>query len=107
VWRDSLGLVDPGGCALAAERGSILVVPAHPGHREIEAVLVAALRHKIEELIGTVDHVDASRVAGIRVEHLATLILAEDADALLIRHVDRSNRIVVVCLTFGDLFGRK
>jgi hypothetical protein len=31
-----------------------------PRHREIEAVLVAALRHEVEELVGAIHHVDAA-----------------------------------------------
>src|ERR1700741_2814396 len=63
---------------------SVLIVPADPLHREIEAVLVAALGHEVEVLVGAVHHVDAARVAGIGVEHLAVLILGEDADSDLV-----------------------
>jgi hypothetical protein len=58
-------------------------------------------------MVGTIDHVNAPRVAGIGVEHLASLILVEDADSLLVRHSIRPNLIVVVRLTLGDMFGRK
>ena len=42
-------------------RASILIVPAHPLHREFEAVLITAFRHKVEVMVGTVDHIDAAR----------------------------------------------
>src|SRR5215813_8050492 len=42
---------------------SVLIVPTEPLHREVEAILIAALRHEVEELIGPVDHVDAPQVA--------------------------------------------
>jgi hypothetical protein len=58
-------------------------------------------------MVGTIEHVDAPRVAGIGVEHLASLILVEDADSDLVRQSIRSKLIVVVRLTRGDLFGRK
>src|SRR6516165_9833583 len=86
---------------------SILIVPAYPLHREFEAVLVAAFGHKVEELVGTIDHVNAPPVAGIGVEHLASLVLVEDADSLLVRSTNQPNSIVVVRLTLGDLFRRK
>jgi hypothetical protein len=34
---------------------SILIVPAYPLHREIEAVLIAAFGHKVEELVGAIE----------------------------------------------------
>jgi hypothetical protein len=83
----------------------MLIVPAQPLHREIEAVLIAALGHKIEVMVGTIEHVNAPRAAGVGVEHLASLILVEDADSLLVRQSIRPNLIVVVRLTLGDLFG--
>src|SRR5262249_20649003 len=79
-------------------RPLILIVPADPGHREIEAVLIAALGHKVEVLIGGVEQVDASAVARIGVEHLAAFVLVKHADALLVRRGNRPNRIVVVRL---------
>src|SRR5882724_4181004 len=93
--------------AMRDTHASILIVPAYPRHREFEAVLIAAFRRKVEKMIGAIDHVDAPRVTGIGVEHLASLILVEDADSLLVRHGVRPNLIVVVRLALGDLFGRK
>src|SRR5262249_28569 len=60
---------------------SVLVVPAEPFHREVEGVLIAALRHEVEELVGAIDCVDAPRVAGIGVKDCARLVLIEDADS--------------------------
>src|SRR5262249_28545534 len=53
---------------------SILIVPAYPLHREFEEILIAAFGHKVEELVGTVDHVNAPPVTRIGVEHLTSLI---------------------------------
>jgi hypothetical protein len=79
------------GLALKYQGGaSILIVPAYPLHREFEAVLIATFGHKVEELVGTIDHVDAPPVAGIGVEYLAFLVLAEDADSLLVRDIGRT-----------------
>jgi hypothetical protein len=44
-------------------------------------------------------------VAGIGVEHLAALVLAEDADILLVGRRDGPNRIVVVRLACGEFLG--
>jgi hypothetical protein len=60
-------------------------VPAYPLHREFEAVLIAAFGHKVEVMVGTIEHIDAPRVAGIGVERFASLILVEDADSDLVR----------------------
>src|SRR5262249_35048744 len=49
----------------------VLVVPAHPGHRERQALLVAALGHQIEQVIGAVQHIQPARIAGVGVEYLA------------------------------------
>src|SRR5215469_7980767 len=86
---------------------SILIVPAYPFHREFEEVLIATFWHKIEELVGTIDHVNAPPVTRIGVEHFTSLILVKDTDSLLVRYINRPNLIVVVRLTLGDLFGRK
>src|SRR5919108_4885724 len=86
---------------------SILIVPAYPLHREAEAVLIAAFGHKVEELVGTIDHVNAPPVARISVEHLASLVLVEDTDSRFVRCINRPNCIVVVRLAPGDLFGRE
>jgi hypothetical protein len=69
----------PSGCS----RVSILIVPAHPFHRIFEAALIAAFRHEVEVMIGTIEHVNAPRIAGIGVKHLVFLIPVEDADANL------------------------
>jgi hypothetical protein len=53
---------------------SILIVPAYPLHREFEAILIATFGHKVEELVGAIDHVDAAPVAGIGVEYLASFL---------------------------------
>jgi len=74
--------VNASGHSLSA---SILIVPAYPLHRNSEAVLIAAFRRKVEVMVGTIEHVHAPRVAGIGVEHLAILILVEDADSDLVR----------------------
>jgi hypothetical protein len=58
-------------------------------------------------MVGTVQHIDAPRVAGIGVEHLASLILAEDADPDFIRHRIRPNFVIVRRFALGDLLGRK
>jgi hypothetical protein len=58
------------------------IVPADPFHREVEAGLITTFGHKVEVLVGTVEHVDA--IAGIGVEHLTSLILGEDADSNLV-----------------------
>jgi hypothetical protein len=63
------------------QHASVLIVPADPFHREVEAVLITTFRHKVEVLVGTVEHVDAAAIAGIGVEHLTSLILGEDADS--------------------------
>ena len=39
-------------------------------HREFEPILIAAFRHEIEVVVGTVEHVDATLVAGIGMEQL-------------------------------------
>ena len=63
---------------------SILIVPPDPLHREVEAVLIASFWHKVEVLVGGIEHVNAPPVAGIGVEHVAALALVEDAHALLV-----------------------
>jgi hypothetical protein len=70
--------------SFVARSVSILIVPAHPLHREFEAVLIAAFGHEVEVMIGAVEHVNAPRVAGIGVEHLASLIFVEDAHSNLV-----------------------
>ena len=46
--------------------------PAHPLYQEIEAVVIATFGHKVGELLGTIEHVEAPLVAGICVEHAKT-----------------------------------
>src|ERR1700730_307294 len=93
--------------AAADLSASILIVPAYPLHREFEAGLVAAFRRKIEVMVGTIEHINAPRVAGIGVEHLAPLVLIEHADSDVIRQRIGSDLVVVVHLALGNLFGRK
>ncbi len=85
----------------------ILIVPTYPFHRELEAVLIAPFRHKVEVLVSTIDDVDASRVAGIGVENVPAFIPIENADALLVRYTPRLNLIVVVHLVLGNLLRRE
>ena len=70
-------------CGLA-DMESILIVPTDPLHREVEAVLIASFGHKVEVLVGAIEHVNAPPVAGIGVQHVAALALVEDAHALLV-----------------------
>src|SRR5262249_13906291 len=59
----------------------ILVVTSHPCLRvRLLVGLVPPFRGKIDIVIGTVPHIDATLEAGICVENLLRWILAEDAD---------------------------
>ena len=79
-------------------------MPACPLHREFETGLVAAFWRKIEVMVaGTNEHINAARVAGIGVEHLAPLVIIENADSDFIRQRIGPNLVVVVRLTLGDL----
>jgi hypothetical protein len=59
---------------------SVLIAPAAPLHRQLEAVLITTIGHKVEVLVNTVEHIDAAAMAGIGMEYLTSLILGEDAD---------------------------
>src|SRR5579875_505923 len=86
---------------------AVLVVAAQPFHGEFEAALVAAPGHEIEVVISAVEHVEAPRIAGIGVEHLAGLVLVEDADPGHLRHRARPKLIVVIGPARGDLLRRE
>src|SRR5882757_7638969 len=59
---------------------SVTVVAAHPGHR-MRRILVAALRGQVEQVIGAVQHVEATRVGRIGVIDRAIVASAKSADA--------------------------
>src|SRR5262245_19232683 len=86
---------------------SILIVSADPFHREFEPVLIAALWSEIEIVVGTIEHIDAARVARVSVEHLTAVILVEDADSNLFRQRIGRNLVIVIRLPFSDLRRRE
>ena len=59
----------------------VAIVVFHPGHRRVELVFVAALRHEIEQLIRADQVVETAPVRGVRVENVASVVAIEDADA--------------------------
>src|SRR5262245_61236483 len=86
---------------------SVAVVVSHPGHREGQPGLVAALRHGIEKIVAAEQRLGAARKGGVSMEDLAVPVLVEHADArrLLTREPVRAEVIVDVAL--GDLFRRE
>src|SRR5256714_7924006 len=59
---------------------SVLVMAAHP--ESAATVFVAALRDKVEVVVGGVGQVDAARIGRVGMGHIAALILREDACGL-------------------------
>src|SRR5690242_17989176 len=68
---------------------SVLVVPANPRHREAEALLVPSLGGGVEQVIGAVQHVEATRVGRIGTVDRAVLAAAEGAEARRLLAVGR------------------
>src|SRR5262249_5021329 len=93
--------------AFGKEVHSILIVSADPFHREFEAILVTALWSEIEIVVVAIAHIQAALVARISVQHLTTVILAEDADSNPLRQRIRHNLVIVIRLAVSDLFRRK
>src|SRR2546426_3763314 len=60
---------------------AVSIEVAHPRHREGQGALVAALRRQVKVIVRADQQVESARVGGIRVEHVAVLVLVEDADA--------------------------
>jgi hypothetical protein len=54
---------------------------ADPGHREGQAILIAAFGNKVEIVVSVENALGPTRVSGISVEDIATLILVEDGDS--------------------------
>jgi hypothetical protein len=52
----------------------ILVVTTHPFHGVFEPAFITSLGYEVEVMIGTVQHVDTSRIGRIRVKDLASLV---------------------------------
>ena len=82
----------------------VAVVMAHPGHGEVEPVLVAALGREVEQPVGVHHHLHAAAVGRVGVEDLARVVLPEDADAghLLARRLAAE---IVVGLAVRHLVG--
>src|SRR4029453_3458010 len=59
----------------------VLIVTTQPRHRERQSSLVAAFGREIEIVVGTVQHVDPTRVAGICVEDRSIIVAEKDTDA--------------------------
>src|SRR5277367_3834150 len=57
----------------------ILIVMPHPRHAELQAVLVAALGCKVQEVVRAEKNVQTARVSGVSVENGACLVLVEHA----------------------------
>src|SRR5213078_554806 len=72
---------------------SVLVMAAHP--EGAATVFVAALRDKVEVVVGGVDVVDAARIGRVGVEHVPVLVLREDAGSLTVRDSRRKRPVVV------------
>ena len=60
---------------------SVAVVPAHPGHREGQLLLVPPLRSDVEQVIGAVQHVEAAGIGRIGAIDRAVLATPEGAEA--------------------------
>src|SRR6185295_1919354 len=73
----------------------VLVVPAYPGHRVGQALLVAALGYQVEQVIGAVQHVQPARIAGVGVEYLAVRAFDEHADPRRLRRPEPAGLVVV------------
>src|SRR5947207_12493251 len=85
--RNSTAPVPRSGSWPDRARGSVLiaVVVAHPG-LGIVGILVPALGHQVEDVVRAVQHVDATGVARVRVEHGPARVLVKHASALTVRH---------------------
>src|SRR5262245_45786048 len=86
----------PWGSAWWDGRSSPVLVPeANPLLGRIEPILVAALRDKVEEVVGGVEHVEPTPIGRIRVEDLTRRIPGEDADACRVLARRPAGRVVV------------
>src|SRR6266849_10728263 len=54
---------------------------ANPGHREGQAILIAAFGNEVEIVVSVENAFGPASVAGISVEDATTLILVKDADS--------------------------
>jgi len=63
IWLRPLGARSGHKKAARSLSASILIVPAHPLHREFEAVLIAAFGHEIEVLVGAVQRLPVPRLS--------------------------------------------
>ena len=100
VWRFCLGVrcTARTGC----RRGRIAVMVTHPRHLVGYISFIAALRGKIQQVVGAHHHLYAAPVGRIGVKDRAGVILIEDADAghFFIGVL----RVVVIALAVGDFF---
>src|ERR1700738_4604355 len=69
--------------------------------------LIAAFGYQIEELVGAVDHVDATSVRGIRVEDFARAVLEEDTEAFPVFKPGIRGHVVEYDGVVGDRFRRE
>src|SRR5262245_17869424 len=71
-------------CDAPLSGGPVLVVPAPPGRRELQSVLVTAERRQVEDSVGPHQLLDAAAVRGVRVVNDAVLF-REGAHSLALR----------------------
>src|SRR5882724_12150734 len=77
---------------------------AEPRHGGGQVGLVASLGDQIEEVVGTVQHVEAARITRVGVKDGARRVLAEHADAGSFRGREASQAVVVVRAPLRPLF---
>jgi len=86
--------------------GRVLVVSPHP-ELCVTFGLIAAFGHQVKELIGAIDHIDATGIGGVGVEDLPGVVLAEHADAFAVLKARVCRAVVVDGGMAGKGFGRE
>src|SRR5579883_334674 len=85
---------------------AVPVMVTDPGHRESEAVFIAALGNEIEELVRSDQALETTGVRGVGVENIAGFVPVKDADARRLLGAEALPAIVVFHLA-GEFLRRE
>ena len=76
---------------------------SNPRHAEDQAILVATLRHQVEDVIGAQQDVKPASISGIGVEDVAAAILVKDTSARSLLRPELDGVVVVGDFSFRHL----
>src|SRR5882762_3423570 len=82
---------------------SVFVVMSNPRHAEDQAILVATLRHQVEDVIRAQQDVKPASVSGVGVEDVVAAILVKDTSARSLLSPELDGVVVVGDFSFRHL----